>query len=101
MDLKALRLNYTNKLIIDYLNINYLRNKFEFLNSLIKDNIDILMISETKLDQSFPTNQFMINAFSAFFRLDQNEKDGVIILYIREDIPSRLVSTEFQLKVFS
>ena len=101
MDLKALRLNNANKLVIDYLNINYLRNKFEFLNSLIKDNIDILMISETKLDQSFPTNQFMINAFSAFFRLDQNEKDGVIILYIREDIPSRLVSTEFQLKVFS
>ena len=70
MDLKALRLNNANKLVIDYLNINYLRNKFEFLNSLIKDNIDILMISETKLDQSFPTNQFMINVFSAPFRLD-------------------------------
>ena len=72
MDLKALRLNNANKLVIDYLNINYLRNKFEFLNSLIKDNIDILMISETKLDQSFPTNQFMINGFSIPFRLDPN-----------------------------
>ena len=28
------------------------------------------------------------------FRLDQNDKVGGIILYIREDIPSRLVSTE-------
>ena len=36
----------------------------------------------------------MINGFSAPFRLDRNEKGGGIILYIREDIPSRLVSTE-------
>ena len=70
MDLKALRLKNFNKLITAHLNINSLRNKFEFLISLIKDNIDILMISETKLDQSFPTNQFMINGFSAPFRLD-------------------------------
>ena len=52
------------------------------------------MISETKLDESFPTSQFMINGFSAPFRLYQNDKGGDIILYIREDIPSRLVSTE-------
>ena len=52
------------------------------------------MISETKLDESFPTSQFMINGFSAPFRLDRNDKGGGIILYIREDIPSRLVSTE-------
>ena len=50
MDLKSLRLKNVNKLIITHLNINSLRNKFEFLISLIKDNIDILMISETKLD---------------------------------------------------
>ena len=58
MDLKALRLKNFNKLIIAHENINSLKNKFEFLISLIKDNIDILMISEIKLDSSFPTNQF-------------------------------------------
>ena len=52
------------------------------------------MISDTKLDQSFPTTQFMINGFSAPFRLDRNDQGGGIILYIRDDIPSRLVSTE-------
>ena len=72
MDSKALRLKNFNKLIIAHLNINSLRNKFEFLISLIKDNTDFLMISETKLDQSFPTNQFMINGFSIPFRLDPN-----------------------------
>ena len=90
MDLKSLRLKNVNKLK----KLNSLRNKFEFLISLIKDNIDVLMISETKLDKSFPTSQFMINGFSAPFRLDRNDKGGGIILYIREDIPSRLVSTD-------
>ena len=52
------------------------------------------MISEAKLDQGFPTNQSRINSFSAPFRLDRNDKGGGIILYIREDITSRLVSTE-------
>ena len=94
MDLKALHLKNVNKLILAHLNINSLRNKFQFLISLIKDNIDVLMISETKLDGSFPTSQFMINGFSAPFRLDRNYKSGGIILYIREGIPSRLVSTE-------
>ena len=87
MDLKALRLKNFNKLIIAHLDVNSLRNKFEFLISLMKGNIDILMISEIKLDQSFPGNHFMINGFSAPFRLDRNDKVGVIILYIREDIP--------------
>ena len=87
MDLKALHLKNINKLIVAHLDINSLRNKFEFLVSLIKGNIDILMISETKLDQSFPVNHFMINGFSAPFLLDQNDKGGGIILYFREDIP--------------
>ena len=95
MDLKDLRLKNVNKLIIAHLNTNSLRNKFEFLISPIKGNIDdVLMISETKLDESFPTSQFMINGFSAPFRLDRNDKGDGIILYIREDIPSKLVSTE-------
>ena len=101
MDSKALGLKNFNKLIIAHLNINSLRNKFEFLISLIDDNIDILMISETKLDQSFPINQFMIKGFSAPFCLDRNDKGGGIILCIREDIPSRLVSTESsQVEIF-
>ena len=53
MDLEALRLKNVNKLIIAHLNINSLRNKFEFLISLIKDNIDVLMISETNLMKVF------------------------------------------------
>ena len=37
------------------ININSTRNKFQFLVSQIINNIDVLLISETKLDDSFPT----------------------------------------------
>ena len=50
--LKSLKVKDLNKLILGYLNINALRNTFELLTHQIKDNVDILMISETKLDES-------------------------------------------------
>ena len=40
--------------VIGHININSIRNKFEMLFTMVKDNIDILMVSETKLDSSFP-----------------------------------------------
>ena len=62
--LKNLRLKNVNRLICAQLNINSLRNKFDSLINIINNNIDILMISETKLDPSFPTGQFYIHGFS-------------------------------------
>ena len=52
------------------------------------------MISETKLDERLPTSQFFMNGFSSPHRLDHNCKGGGILLYIREDIPSNLLSIE-------
>ena len=37
------------------MNINWIRNKFDFLANQVKGKIDILMISETELDESFPS----------------------------------------------
>ena len=92
-ELRSLRVKNLNKLIIGHLNINSLRNKFELLTHQIKDNID-LMISERNLDESFPTSQFFMNGFSSPHRLDRNCNGGGILLYIREDIPSKLLSIE-------
>ena len=43
------------------MNINPLRNKFASLSTMIKDCVDLLLISETKSDSSFPTGQFQID----------------------------------------
>ena len=37
---------------------------------MIKDNIDILLVSETKLDDIFSIGQFCIDGFSTPNRLD-------------------------------
>ena len=50
------------------------------------------MISETKLDDSFPSAQFLIKAFSAPNSFDRNSKGGGLLLYIREDIPSKILT---------
>ena len=83
-DLRALRKKNLSKLIIAHLKVNSLRNKLEFLKEQIQDNIDILMISETKIYASFPTGQFLLNGYSTPFRLDRNAHEGGILLYVRK-----------------
>ena len=51
------------RLIIGQLNVNSLRNKFEGLVQQVSGNIDILT-SETKLGNSFPVSQFLIDGYS-------------------------------------
>ena len=71
-----------------------MRDKFDLLTYQIKDNIDILMITETRPDESFPIGQFFMNGFSSLFRLGRDRNAGGILVYIREDIPSKLLAIE-------
>ena len=51
------------------------------------------MISETKLDESFPVSQFLIPGFENPIRLDRSSSGGGIMLYIREGIPFKLLKS--------
>ena len=51
--------------------------------------VDIFVVSETKLDESFPQRQFTIDGFSTPFRLNRNDEGGGIIFYVRSDIPCK------------
>ena len=74
--LKSIRQKNTNKLIFAHRNINLLRNKFELLVNQVKENIDVLMISKIKIDDSFPPGDFLIDAFSKPYRLDRDSLGG-------------------------
>ena len=76
------------------MSINSIRNKFDSLADIRKDNIDILMILETNVDNIFPDNQSFLGRFGAPIRLDRNRNGGVIILFIRNDILAKSVSTD-------
>ena len=97
--LKNTRLKNPNRLIIAQLNINSLRNKFDSLVRMLHNNLDILLISETKIDSSFPTAQFQIEGYTTY-RLDRNANGGGILLYIREDIPSTLLNFDMSIESF-
>ena len=72
--LKLLRIRNIGRVIIQYLNINSVRNKFDALKEIAAQSLDVLMIAETKIDAAFPTGHFAIEGFATPFRLDRNAK---------------------------
>ena len=87
--LKDIRIKNVNRLIIGNLNINSIPNKFDQLKAVIPGYIDILVLVETKVDVSFPESQFIIEGYSIPYRLDRNRNGGGVMIYVREDIPSK------------
>ena len=90
-DLHKLRLNNVNKVIIGNININSLPAKFDQVKEVILKNADILVVTETKLDETFPLGQFYVERFTMPYRLDRNRNGGGVMIYVREDIPSKIL----------
>ena len=83
-EIKNLGLRIINKVIIGTLNINSLPNKFDQLREIVLNYFDVLVITETKLDD--------ILGYS-----------GGIMVFIRNDIPSRVLTKhvfQMNLKVY-
>ena len=78
--------------ILGNLNVNFLRNKIEAVEELMRNNIDISLFSETKLDETFPNQQFKISGYK-MLRRDRN-KHGGIIFYINENILCKTLNVE-------
>ena len=53
-----------------------------------------MIVSETKVDDSFSPGQFVIDGFSAPYRLDRSCLGCGLMLFVREDIPSDLLTIE-------
>ena len=90
--LKKMRLTCKSNLIIGHLNINSIRNKFDLFKELISNNINILVISETKLDQSFSPGQFHIEGYMPPIMADRNRHGGGLLIYMKEGVPAKEVS---------
>ena len=87
--MSSIRSKNVNRLLIGNLNINSISGKFDQLKVLVQRKLDVLVITEIKLDSSFPKGQFLIEGFSEPYRLDRNRHGGGILIYVREDIPSK------------
>ena len=87
--MKAQCIANPKKIIISYININSIRNKFHDFVSLLQGSVDVLVIAETKLDSSFPTSKFMISGYKMPYRLDVSAHSGGLLVYVSEQIKSK------------
>ena len=88
--LRTIHKDNLKKLIFTHLNINSIRNKFDSLADIIKDDIEILMILETKVDNSFPGGQFFLGGFGTPYRLGQKRNGGVLRFPLELAFPQKL-----------
>ena len=83
--LKCLRNQNPCRVIIGHININSKRNKFQSLVKYVGNNLHIDMVSATKVDDTFPESQFLIENFPTPHRLDGTAKSRGILLYIKQN----------------
>ena len=63
-----------------HLNVSFLRNKIEVVEEIIRNNINISLFSENKLDKTFPKQQFKISGYKMFRREKQTWR-GYYVLH--------------------
>ena len=86
------RLNHPKNVIIGHLNDNSIRNKFSGIKDIVPKETDICLLQETKIDGSFPNSKFFADGYR-MFRKDRNKNGDVLILYINEGIPGKLINS--------
>ena len=75
------------KNVLSYLNLHWIRNKFENLQEIIKQNIDVLPLRK-------------LEGYHSPYRLDMSRKSGGLLVYVKKIIPSRQLSLpKFQFKI--
>ena len=90
-NLQNIRKNNPNRVIVSHFNVNSFAGKFDAINTIIPGKVDVIIFSETKLHNSYSSSQFLIKGFTNPFRQDHNCHGGGIMIYVREDIPCKVL----------
>ena len=81
----------SRELLIMHLNINGLQNKFEEVKQLVQNfEAQVLFLTETKIDNSYPKSQFRIDGYEVYCRARVKGGGGVMALF-SSGIPSKKV----------
>ena len=75
------------------MNVNSLGNKIIAEVESMYNKVDICLFSETKLDETFPNQQFKIHDYK-MYRRDRNKHGGGVICYVNENISCKMVNPE-------
>lgn len=60
----------------------------------MKGNVDALVISETKLDNTFPQGEFRVPGFDPPIQKDQNQVGGGIMVIVKKDFTAKFSYSE-------
>ena len=86
--IKSCKVKHPKTSFFRHLNLSSIRDKFVFIQELIKRTFDIFLISETKIDDSFPNAQFIIVGYKSF-RKDRDAFGGGLPFYLNEKLNCR------------
>ena len=86
-NVKTIRNSFMNNIIICHLNINSLSSKLDEIKQLQNEcKLDVMVLSETKLDESYKQEIIDIDGYSCV-RQDKRSNSGGLLVYISNDIP--------------
>ena len=89
--LKKIRSKHPKNLFFGQLNVNSIRNKFESVQEIVQNTFDIFLVCETKIDSSFPNQQFCIPEYR-IFRNDRNACGGGLLFYVNQDLNCKVLN---------
>ena len=72
-----------------------MRNKFDSISFIIEKNVDILLISEIKLNDSFLLGQFKVWGYGIPYWYGRGSMVDRILLRIRDNIPTKILKHGF------
>ena len=86
--IKAIRNEYPSNVIVTHLNVNSLHTKIdEIRDLLVASKFDMMVLSETKLDNSFQDALLDIRNYS-MYRQDKRSNSGGLVAYVSKNVPS-------------
>ena len=100
-DLVDFRNKHTSNFVFLHNNLNSYRHKHAYTTDILCNGLaDLVIFSETKLDDTFLKNEFEIDGFS-LYRQDYTERSGGLLCHMRSDIPHcRLSNFEVNVQGF-
>ena len=91
--LQDYRVKFHNNPPLGFLNTNNLRNKVTDLGIIFKDlSWDYFVLSETKLDESFPTALFALEENENRRRKDGDKYRGGLIEFVKNDFICKTIT---------
>ncbi|PFX12937.1 hypothetical protein AWC38_SpisGene23032 [Stylophora pistillata] len=96
----ALIKKHRTNIKIGHVNVDHIAGFkfFEVKYWLLEGKFDVLVLSETKLDSSFPDSQFMVTGYR-MCRADRNIHGGGLMVYIRADLCFKVIKDLPNLRV--